>query len=252
MLQSFRQRPRETYEVVEKARQDGIHILVAEGTYHFVLANGARLTVYASPWTPQYGDWGFQYDPAGDGGIVGGHDFQILEGTDVAMTHGPPYGILDRTTTGEDAGCRALLAAVRRARPRVHCFGHIHEGYGALLVPWDDDADMKRVEWDRDGDGDGDGDGVNGHGRAEIAVVSLCPRDTQGLGFTPGKDTLSVNAAIMNVHYRPHQAPWLVDLELPPPDSDHVAKAEQTTKMLSRPMTVEETVKPGMDGSVAS
>ncbi|KAJ4327173.1 hypothetical protein N0V84_002435 [Fusarium piperis] len=33
-----------------------------EGTHHFTLANGAHLTVYASPYTPFINHWGFQYD----------------------------------------------------------------------------------------------------------------------------------------------------------------------------------------------
>lgn len=220
--------------MVEKARQDGIHVLVAEGTYHFVLANGARLTVYASPWTPQYGSWGFQYDPdamEAEGGstIVGGHDFRIAEGTDVVMTHGPPYSILDRTMrAAEDVGCPGLLAAVRRARPRVHCFGHIHEGYGALLMPWEDEDEKMMVELE--------GGIVD---KAEMKPLSLCAQDEESLGSVPGKHTLFVNAAIMNVHYQPLQSPWLVDLDLPPPDEEHVVKARQTKKDLSVPINTE-------------
>lgn len=30
-----------------------------------------------------------------------------------------------------------------------------------------------------------------------------------------GKETLFVNASIMNVNYRPVNAPWLIDLDLP-------------------------------------
>lgn len=48
------------------------------------------------------------------------------------MTHGPPYGILDKTEEGLLVGCEELLAAVRRVQPKVHIFGHIHEGYGTL------------------------------------------------------------------------------------------------------------------------
>lgn len=195
---------------MQKARQDGIYVLVAEGTYHFDLANGAKLSVYSDPWTPQYGDWGFQYDVdgvGGDGGVIAGHEYQIGEGTDVAITHGPPYGILDRTRTGEDAGSRALLEAVGRARPRVNCFGHIHEGHGALLVAWDDKDKTMVVD--------------RGRGLVEeagVQLLSLCPGDSDGPVVVPGKHTMFVNAAIMDVHYKPHQSPWLVDLELSPSD----------------------------------
>ena len=29
--------------------------------------------------------------------------------TDIVITHGPPHGILDRTISNENAGCRELL-----------------------------------------------------------------------------------------------------------------------------------------------
>jgi predicted phosphodiesterase len=58
---------------------------------------------------------------------------RIPDGTDVLITHGPPWGILDRGA-GPDGpqGCPRLLAAVRRIKPRIHVFGHVHEGYGQM------------------------------------------------------------------------------------------------------------------------
>lgn len=218
--------PRETYEVVEQARQDGIHVLTDEGTYHFVLANGARLVVYASAWTPEYGRWGFQY------GAEGGHDFAIEPGTDVAMTHGPPHLMLDRTRSHDDAGCPSLWAAVARARPRVHCFGHIHEAYGAVKQSWDGEEGSERMALERTESGDG--------GSEEITPVSLCPGDEGSIPFEAGKETLFVNAAVMTVAYKPHQSPWLVDLELPSPDDEHRARADDTQEVLSRPRTLED------------
>lgn len=38
----------------------------------------------------------------------------------------------------ERAGCPELFTAIANARPRLHCFGHIHEGWGARLVSWKD------------------------------------------------------------------------------------------------------------------
>jgi hypothetical protein len=35
-----------------------------------------------------------------------------------------------------------------------------------------------------------------------------------------GKETLFVNASIMNLQYRPLNAPWVVDLELPVASDD--------------------------------
>ena len=52
------------------------------------------------------------------------------------MTHSPPRGIMDYTLSRQRAGCPNLFSAVARSRPRLHCFGHIHEGWGAKLVTW--------------------------------------------------------------------------------------------------------------------
>lgn len=55
----------------------------------------------------------------------------IPENTDVLVTHGPPFGILDRNRgSGLHQGDPELLEAVMRIRPRLHVFGHIHGGYG--------------------------------------------------------------------------------------------------------------------------
>ena len=57
----------------------------------------------------------------------------IPDDTAVLITHGPPFGIRDRNVTGEFTGCRDLLAAITRVRPRLHVFGHIHEGAGTQV-----------------------------------------------------------------------------------------------------------------------
>ena len=55
------------------------------------------------------------------------------EDTDILITHSPPFGILDQamhTHNYQSVGSKSLLARVHKIRPRVHCFGHIHEAYG--------------------------------------------------------------------------------------------------------------------------
>ena len=49
--------------------------------------------------------------------------------TDILITHSPPLGILDESRYGR-VGSKALMKAVSRIKPKLHCFGHIHEGYG--------------------------------------------------------------------------------------------------------------------------
>jgi Icc-related predicted phosphoesterase len=50
--------------------------------------------------------------------------------TDILVTHGPPRDILDHTRYEFRVGCEHLRDAVERIKPKLHVFGHIHEGYG--------------------------------------------------------------------------------------------------------------------------
>jgi Icc-related predicted phosphoesterase len=86
------------------------------------------LTIYGMPWTtfaPEM--WAF--DVAADD-IVARTD-AIPSDVDILLTHGPAFGVLDTTVTGERAGSHALLEAIARIKPRLHLFGHIHEARGA-------------------------------------------------------------------------------------------------------------------------
>ncbi|HKO17534.1 MAG TPA: metallophosphatase domain-containing protein [Acidobacteriaceae bacterium] len=57
----------------------------------------------------------------------------IPEHTDVLITHGPPFGVLDCDPGSPlHQGDPVLLEAVMRVRPRLHVFGHIHGGYGVF------------------------------------------------------------------------------------------------------------------------
>src|ERR1700753_3536338 len=49
---------------------------------------------------------------------------------------------LDRTEEGENVGRKNLWRAVRRCRPRVHAFGHVHAGYGAEKVRWKEEGEV--------------------------------------------------------------------------------------------------------------
>jgi Icc-related predicted phosphoesterase len=55
----------------------------------------------------------------------------IPKDTHILITHGPPYGILDREPGSHiRQGCTELRLAVMRLQPRLHVFGHVHGGYG--------------------------------------------------------------------------------------------------------------------------
>ncbi len=86
------------------------------------------LRFYGAPWQPEFMGWAFNL-PRGPA-LRKVWD-RIPLGMDVLLTHGPPFRVLDRTAGGLFVGCEELAAAIERTRPRVHVFGHIHEGAGA-------------------------------------------------------------------------------------------------------------------------
>ena len=128
---------------------------------------------------------------------------------DVMMTHGPPMGILDTTTTGVHVGCDHLLRAARRAKPQLHCFGHIHEGWGAQKLTWEEGDDLDNTGGHVKKTTEIDPENM----RRERAAMIDAGKGSD-LAIESGKETLMVNASIMTVTYKPWNAPWLVDLDL--------------------------------------
>ena len=111
------------------AEAHGVHWLEDSG----VTLDGVRF--WGSPITPRFHDWSFMRDPGPD---IERHWAMIPDDTDVLVTHGPPRGLLDVVERGagvtEHTGCPSLLARVAEVRPRLHLFGHIHEGYGEVAI----------------------------------------------------------------------------------------------------------------------
>lgn len=90
---------------------------------------------YGSPYTPWFNDWAFNVQPDH---IKRVWDRIPME-TSVLITHGPPLGQMDSFYDHGlkkivHAGDPELHAAVRRVKPRIHIFGHIHAGYGEDIV----------------------------------------------------------------------------------------------------------------------
>lgn len=51
--------------------------------------------------------------------------------TQILISHGPPKGILDKTTEGCDTGCEDLFNRLRELKElKLMCCGHIHEARG--------------------------------------------------------------------------------------------------------------------------
>lgn len=98
------------------------HVLIDES----VVLDGVKF--FGSPRTPQFGGWAFMYDR-----LKAPWDCIPVD-TDVLITHGPAYDVLDAASNGHRCGCEPLRDYVTKIAPTVHAFGHIHESRGVKQV----------------------------------------------------------------------------------------------------------------------
>jgi Icc-related predicted phosphoesterase len=83
--------------------------------------------IWGSPYTPWYYQWAFNKKRGPD---LASHWKKIPADTDLLLTHGPVYGILDSNENEMHTGDRDLLRTVLEIKPKAHVCGHIHESYG--------------------------------------------------------------------------------------------------------------------------
>jgi len=137
--------PEKTRKILEDAA--GAIFLLDES----VTIDGIKF--WGSPVTPRFGGWHFMMDR---GPELVRHWAQIPDDTDIVITHGPAFGLGDVApdyhgeTNGKAAGCIDLLNRLREIKntsgftyPRVHVFGHIHNGHGVYSS--DEFGNMKFV-----------------------------------------------------------------------------------------------------------
>ena len=240
----------EARALLRDAEHEGIHFL-EEGLHTLDLANGARVSLYVNPQTPRsksegaLGDseagWAFQYDASSSQ-----RRFDLAQRVDIFVTHGPPEGVLDYTGDRR-AGCPSLFAAVARARPQLHCFGHVHAGWGAKLVTWrgtpsniekpchftaiDNDASvvLERLNFLKPGKFDSEEVKVEKCGKLDkMLALGYCQLErkvvkeskieettVEGTMVEEGSQTLFVNAAVQGDEEMPAQPPISTVLNLP-------------------------------------
>lgn len=88
------------------------------------------LNIWGSPIQPWFFDWAFNRQR---GAEIKKHWDLIPNDTNILITHGPVYGILDKTTTQLNVGCEDLLTKIKTlSELKLHVSGHIHEGYGII------------------------------------------------------------------------------------------------------------------------
>lgn len=108
----------------------------------------AKFKIHGSPVTPWFYSWGwnrardlneamFRQIPE-----IKPHWDMIPEDTDILVTHGPPYEILDEVLAVDGTsynlpryvGCVELRNRIKEIKPDIHIFGHIHCAHGEKHV----------------------------------------------------------------------------------------------------------------------
>ena len=85
--------------------------------------------IHGSPWSPVYGRWDFMAElPEREQYLS-----LIPAYCDLLISHGPALGILDRTSSGELAGCSVLRGSLEEKTIKNLICGHIHEGHGRVV-----------------------------------------------------------------------------------------------------------------------
>jgi Icc-related predicted phosphoesterase len=86
------------------------------------------INIWCSSTTPYFHNWAynkFRGDEIKESWDRIPNDIKVL------VTHGPPYGILDSTPSGEKVGCEELWKRIVQIPTlQMHIFGHIHCSYG--------------------------------------------------------------------------------------------------------------------------
>lgn len=117
-------------EVAEKACP-GVHFIAEGGV------NIEGINIWGSAVTPWFRNWAWNVER---GPKIKAHWDKIPTNTNILVTHGPPYGILDivpfaNGTPKERVGCHDLLnRLIDLPDLKMHIFGHIHHSHGAEMV----------------------------------------------------------------------------------------------------------------------
>ena len=136
------------------AQTDFKHRLLVAGNHDFFAAEKNKLFRDAVPEGINYLEnsgitlegisfWGSPVQPDLIGWAFGTNRGQSMkyywdlmpEKIDVLITHTPPYGILDKTSSGRSIGCEELAKKLVWLKPKVHIFGHVHASYGKKETP---------------------------------------------------------------------------------------------------------------------
>lgn len=113
-----------------------IEFLDVDINFEYLYDSGTEfqgLKIWGSPWTQRFPGMNphcmaFTCETDADLGIKFAF---IPDDVDILITHSPALGVLDESKRKVRCGSQALHSILAyRIRPKLHVFGHIHEGYG--------------------------------------------------------------------------------------------------------------------------
>jgi Icc-related predicted phosphoesterase len=111
-----------TYFCKEDLKGIDAHLLIDSG----IEIEGKK--IWGSPYTPTFGNWAFMKD---DWELSSKWE-HIPENLDLLICHGPAQGTLDFVPVGGNVGSFTLDYEVKKKKPKVFVFGHIHHSGGQM------------------------------------------------------------------------------------------------------------------------
>lgn len=112
----------ESADELRAAAPEGAHVLHGQGCE----IDGVRIfgLGYAVPVTP-FGTWSCDLSEQEAGAML-----DRCEGADILVTHSPPKGVADVSSSGLSVGSTAIRAAIERLQPPLALCGHVHDSWG--------------------------------------------------------------------------------------------------------------------------
>jgi Icc-related predicted phosphoesterase len=122
-------------ELIEEMRRTGITYLSPENPSTMLQLGDSIIHIYGLPYSPDIlhgrGPCAFMRPETED-------TWCMASNADILVSHAPPYGILDETHGGMNAGCHHFLRGCEKVKPKAAVFGHIHEARGVEVREWQD------------------------------------------------------------------------------------------------------------------
>lgn len=171
--------PKKYMQGTRKIKSERFEYLKDSGTEY------EGLKIWGSPWTP----WFKGVNPKCKAFMKKDKELKktwddIPTDTDILITHGPPFGMLDGIPCDDGSyfyvGSKTLSNRIHQLstyKLKLHVFGHIHEGYGQCHAAYQ-----------------------------EIGTIDITKDNTIPIGH------LSVNCSIVDERYKPINKPIRVEL----------------------------------------